>query len=69
MFFRQVFDPSLAQYAYLIGCQRSGEAVVIDPQRDVDCYPARMLPNCYGKPLPVANHESERTQFTDRSSF
>ena len=31
MFFRQVFDPSLAQYAYLIGCQRTGEAIVIDP--------------------------------------
>ena len=38
MFFRQVFDSSLAQYAYLIGCQRTGEAVVIDPERDVDRY-------------------------------
>ena len=38
MFFRQVFDPDLAQYAYLIGCQRTGEAIVIDPQRDIDRY-------------------------------
>ncbi len=38
MFFRQVFEPKLAQYAYLIGCQRTGEAIVVDPQRDVDRY-------------------------------
>jgi hydroxyacylglutathione hydrolase len=38
MFFRQVFDPGLAQYAYLIGCQRTGEAIVIDPERDIDRY-------------------------------
>jgi hydroxyacylglutathione hydrolase len=38
MFFRQVFDPNLAQYAYLVGCQRTGEAIVIDPQRDIDRY-------------------------------
>ena len=31
MFFRQIFDPGLAQYAYLIGCQRTGEALIIDP--------------------------------------
>ncbi|MEM8994844.1 MAG: rhodanese-like domain-containing protein [Acidobacteriota bacterium] len=38
MLLRQIFDPKLAQYAYLIGCQRSGEALVIDPERDVDRY-------------------------------
>ncbi len=38
MFFRQVFDDTLAQYAYLIGCQRTGDAIVIDPQRDIDRY-------------------------------
>jgi hydroxyacylglutathione hydrolase len=38
MFLRQIFDPYLAQYAYLIGCQRTGEAVVIDPERDVEQY-------------------------------
>lgn len=36
MLIRQIFDPYLAQYAYLIGCQRSGEALVIDPERDID---------------------------------
>lgn len=40
MFLRQIFDPYLAQYAYLIGCQRTGEAVVIDPERDVEQYHA-----------------------------
>ena len=35
---RQIFDPYLAQYAYLVGCQRSGEALIIDPQRDIDRY-------------------------------
>jgi len=38
MFFQQVFEPKLAQYAYVIGCQKSGEAVVIDPMRDIDTY-------------------------------
>ena len=36
MLFRQITDPTLAQYAYLIGCQRTGEAIVFDPERDVD---------------------------------
>ncbi|WP_419938115.1 MBL fold metallo-hydrolase [Candidatus Palauibacter sp.] len=38
MFFRQVFDDTLAQYAYLIGCQRTGDAILFDPQRDIDRY-------------------------------
>ncbi len=38
MFFRQIFDSSLAQYAYLIGCQKTREAVIVDPERDVDRY-------------------------------
>ena len=38
MFLRQITDPSLAQNAYLIGCQRSGEAIIIDPERDLDRY-------------------------------
>jgi hydroxyacylglutathione hydrolase len=40
MFFRQIVDEKLSQYAYLIGCQRTGEAVVIDPERDIDRYVA-----------------------------
>ncbi len=38
MFFRQIADEKLAQYAYLIGCQKTGEALLIDPERDVDRY-------------------------------
>ncbi|MDX1617914.1 MAG: MBL fold metallo-hydrolase [Balneolaceae bacterium] len=38
MYFKQIYEPKLAQYAYLIGCQQSGEAVVIDPMRDIDRY-------------------------------
>lgn len=38
MFLRQINDSSLAQNAYLIGCQRSGEALLVDPERDLDRY-------------------------------
>lgn len=38
MFLRQITDSSLAQNAYLIGCQRTGEAIIVDPERDVDRY-------------------------------
>src|SRR5882672_10571085 len=38
MFFRLIYDDKLAQAAYLIGCQKTGEAIVIDPERDVDRY-------------------------------
>ena len=38
MFFRMVYDDTLAQAAYVIGCQRTGEAIVVDPERDVDRY-------------------------------
>ncbi len=38
MLFRQFFEPKLAQYAYMAGCQQTGEAVIIDPLRDIDQY-------------------------------
>jgi len=38
MLLRQIFDQALAQYAYLIGCQASGEALLIDPERDIQRY-------------------------------
>jgi hydroxyacylglutathione hydrolase len=38
MFLRQITDSALAQNAYLIGCQRTGDAIVIDPERDLDRY-------------------------------
>ncbi len=38
MLFRQITDEKLSQYAYLIGCQRTGEALLVDPERDIDRY-------------------------------
>ncbi len=38
MLFRLIYDEGLAQAAYLIGCQKTGEAIVIDPERDIDRY-------------------------------
>ncbi len=38
MFMRLVYDEQLAQAAYLIGCPATGEAIVFDPERDVDRY-------------------------------
>jgi len=34
----RIWDPKLAQASYLIGCTEAGEALVIDPNRDVDQY-------------------------------
>lgn len=36
MLFRSFFDDKLAQYTYLVGCQRTGEAIVIDPARNIE---------------------------------
>lgn len=36
MLFRLLYDEDLAQATYLVGCQKTGEAIVIDPARDVD---------------------------------
>ncbi|UTA67336.1 rhodanese-like domain-containing protein [Emticicia sp. 21SJ11W-3] len=38
MFFQHIYDKSLAQGSYFIGCQKAGVAMVIDPKRDVDTY-------------------------------
>ncbi|MHC4834251.1 MAG: MBL fold metallo-hydrolase [Planctomycetota bacterium] len=38
MLWRLVYDEDLAQGAYLVGCQKTREAVVFDPERDVDRY-------------------------------
>src|SRR5688572_15329352 len=38
MLFRQIYDTTLAQAAYIVGCQRTGEALIIDPERDVERY-------------------------------
>lgn len=38
MLWRLIYDEDLAQGAYLVGCQKTGEAVIFDPERDVDRY-------------------------------
>lgn len=38
MFFQHIYDKSLAQASYFIGCQKTGVAAVIDAKRDVDTY-------------------------------
>jgi hydroxyacylglutathione hydrolase len=38
MFFEHIYDKSLAQGSYLVGCQATGEAIVIDAKRDIDTY-------------------------------
>lgn len=38
MYFELVYDKSLAQASYVIGCQKAGIAAIIDPKRDVDTY-------------------------------
>ena len=48
MLIRQIIDDKLAQYAFVIGCQQTGEALLLDPERDVDRY------------LALADHEGLR---------
>ncbi|MCL4246164.1 MAG: MBL fold metallo-hydrolase, partial [Candidatus Dadabacteria bacterium] len=38
MLLKYFYDPELAHASYLVGCQQTGEAVVIDPGRNVDKY-------------------------------
>src|SRR5690606_22775832 len=38
MLLRRFFEGSLAQASYMVGCQATGEAIVVDPNRDVDVY-------------------------------
>ena len=38
MIFQRFYDEGLAQASYLIGCERHGAAIVVDPRRDVSGY-------------------------------
>jgi hydroxyacylglutathione hydrolase len=38
MFVHRFFEPGLAQTSYLIGCVETGEAIVVDPNRDIEPY-------------------------------
>jgi hydroxyacylglutathione hydrolase len=35
---RQIYEKGLAQSSYFIACQGTGEAIIIDPRRDIDVY-------------------------------
>lgn len=38
MLLKYFYDKSLAHASYMVGCQRTGEAIIIDPSRSVDQY-------------------------------
>ena len=38
MLLRYFYDQKLAHASYMVGCQVAGEAIIIDPNRDVDMY-------------------------------
>lgn len=38
MLLRYFYDQKLAQASYFVGCQQTGEAIIIDPARDVEPY-------------------------------
>jgi hydroxyacylglutathione hydrolase len=38
MLLKYFYDPKLAQASYLVGCAATGQALVVDPNRDVDQY-------------------------------
>ena len=38
MFFQQIYETGLAHASYMVGCQKTGECLVIDAKRDVDTY-------------------------------
>ena len=38
MYLRYFYDTKLAHASYLVGCQATGEAIVVDPNRNVDLY-------------------------------
>ncbi|KAB1641441.1 MBL fold metallo-hydrolase [Gulosibacter chungangensis] len=38
MLLERIYDEDLAQASYFIGCQAKGEAIVVDPRRDLNAY-------------------------------
>ena len=38
MFFKRFYDDNLAQASYMIACEKSREAIVVDPNLDVALY-------------------------------
>ncbi|MGH7635773.1 MAG: MBL fold metallo-hydrolase, partial [Gemmatimonadaceae bacterium] len=38
MLLQRFYDDALAQASYLVGCEQCGEALIVDPNRDVAQY-------------------------------
>ena len=38
MLFKYFYDQALAHASYMVGCQKTGEAIIVDPGRDVEQY-------------------------------
>lgn len=38
MLFERIYDEGLAQASYFVGCQRQGQAIVVDARRDIQVY-------------------------------
>ncbi|MDZ7767024.1 MAG: hypothetical protein U5K00_21845 [Melioribacteraceae bacterium] len=57
MYFEHVYEKGLAQASYFIGCQATGEAIVIDPKRDIDTY------------LEIADRENMRDNQNYRNAY
>jgi hydroxyacylglutathione hydrolase len=38
MLLKRLYDESIAQASYFIGCERTGTAIIVDPNRDIDQY-------------------------------
>ncbi len=38
MLLKYFYDPRLAHASYMVGCQKTGEAIIVDPGRDIQQY-------------------------------
>ena len=38
MLLKYFYDEKLAQASYLVGCQATGEAIIVDPSRNIEAY-------------------------------
>jgi hydroxyacylglutathione hydrolase len=51
MILKRIYDETLAQASYLVGCEKTGSAIVVDPNRDIERY------------LAAAQHEHLRIEY------
>ena len=68
MIVKRFFEPLLAQNSYLIGCAAAGEAIVIDPHRDVQPTSTRRSASSLGSPTSP-KRTSTRTSCRERASW